>query len=84
MTKKWGILIKKESESLIVTGLKIPRDYFMEREAKRTMREKLREKIGNTLESLASDIPMETGCSFLWGEVEVPECLRKELEQPEE
>ena len=25
--KKWGILIKKESESLIFTGLKIPRDY---------------------------------------------------------
>ena len=56
----------------------------MEREAKCTMREKLREKIGNTLESLASDIPMETGCVLLWGEVEVPECLRKELEQPEE
>ena len=27
LTKKWGILIKKESESLIFTGLKIPRDY---------------------------------------------------------
>lgn len=27
MAKKWGILIKKESESLIFTGLKIPRDY---------------------------------------------------------
>ncbi|MSS62377.1 endoribonuclease L-PSP [Lachnospiraceae bacterium WCA-693-APC-MOT-I] len=26
--KKWGILIEKESESLIFTGLKIPRDYF--------------------------------------------------------
>ena len=25
---KWGILIKKESESLIFTGLEIPRDYF--------------------------------------------------------
>ena len=27
MTKKWGILIKKESKSLEFTGLKIPRDY---------------------------------------------------------
>ena len=30
MAKKWGILIKKESESLIFTGLKIPRDYSFE------------------------------------------------------
>ena len=28
LAKKWGILIKKESESLIFTGLKIPRDYL--------------------------------------------------------
>ena len=28
MTKKWGILIKKESKSLEFTGLKIPRDYY--------------------------------------------------------
>ena len=28
LIKKWGILIKKESESLIFIGLKIPRDYF--------------------------------------------------------
>ena len=27
LAKKWGILIKKESESLIFTGLEIPRDY---------------------------------------------------------
>ena len=27
MIKKWGILIKKESESLDISGLKIPRDY---------------------------------------------------------
>ena len=25
--KKWGILIKKEFESLVFTGLEIPRDY---------------------------------------------------------
>ena len=29
MTKKWGILIKKESESLEFAGLKIPRDYLL-------------------------------------------------------
>ena len=29
--KKWGILIKKESESLIFTGLEIPRDYKKKR-----------------------------------------------------
>ena len=28
LIKKWGILIKKESESLIVTGLEIPRVYI--------------------------------------------------------
>ena len=32
MAKKWGILIKKESESLIFTGLKIPRDYIFGKE----------------------------------------------------
>ena len=30
--KKWGILIKKESESLIFTGLEIPRDYLSSKE----------------------------------------------------
>ena len=29
LAKKWGILIKMESESLNFTGLEIPRDYFM-------------------------------------------------------
>jgi len=29
LTKKWGILIKKESKSLEFTGLKIPRDYYL-------------------------------------------------------
>lgn len=27
LCKKWGILIKKEFESLVFTGLEIPRDY---------------------------------------------------------
>mgnify|MGYP005969163097 CR=1 FL=1 len=29
--KKWGILIKRESESLDFTGLEIPRDYVTQR-----------------------------------------------------
>ena len=33
LAKKWGILIKKESESLVFTGLEIPRDYHVAREA---------------------------------------------------
>lgn len=27
---------------------------------------------------------LERGCIFFWGEVEVPECLRKELEDRQE
>jgi hypothetical protein len=30
--KKWGILIKKEFESLVFTGLEIPRDYNNKKE----------------------------------------------------
>lgn len=33
LTKKWGILIKNESESLVFTGLEIPRDYYTGKEA---------------------------------------------------
>lgn len=32
MAKKWGILIKKEFESLVFTGLEIPRDYIDKKE----------------------------------------------------
>jgi hypothetical protein len=32
LRKKWGILIKKESESRVFTGLEIPRDYSIETE----------------------------------------------------
>lgn len=40
----------------------------------------LKQRVGDTLENVASDIVLERGCIFFWGEVEVPECLRKELE----
>ena len=33
--EKWGILIKKASESLVFIGLKIPRDYRTEMEENR-------------------------------------------------
>jgi len=33
LAKKWGILIKKESESLVFTDLEIPRDYAIRRGA---------------------------------------------------
>ena len=32
--KKWGILVKKEFESFVITGLKIPRDYQLLGEGK--------------------------------------------------
>lgn len=35
LAKKWGILIKKEAESLVCTGLKIPRDYNRMQEEKK-------------------------------------------------
>lgn len=44
------------------------------------MKEQLKKKVSHALENLASDIATQTGCAFLWGEVEVPECLRQENE----
>ena len=39
-----------------------------------------KEKLKKALDELSYNIPITTSCSFTWGEVEVPECLRKELE----
>ncbi|MED9968321.1 MAG: hypothetical protein UFJ18_16325, partial [Blautia sp.] len=36
LTKRWGILIKKESTSLDFIGLKIPRDYLKKKEVYKT------------------------------------------------
>lgn len=44
----------------------------------------LKQRVGDTLENVASEIALERGCIFFWGEVEVPECLRKELEDRQE
>ncbi len=46
--------------------------------------ETLKEKLKKSLDEMAYDIPIATSCSMFWGEVEVPECLRKELENREE
>ncbi|WP_177214650.1 hypothetical protein [Anaeromicropila populeti] len=43
MIKKWGILIKKEFESLEFTGLEIPRDYNINRREKFGKKEKRNE-----------------------------------------
>ena len=47
------------------------------------MREQLKEKLNTQLSNIASDILISAGSFFCWGEVEVPECLRAELETDE-
>ena len=44
------------------------------------MREKIRESLSEKLEELALKIPMQSNCAWLWGEVEMPECLKKHIE----
>ena len=44
----------------------------------------LKEKACETLETLASDLISTAGSVFVWGEEEVPECLRRELEAIQE
>ena len=48
------------------------------------MENKLKKVLNNTLEDLAINIVAKSGCVWLWGEVEVPECLRKELVENQE
>ena len=45
---------------------------------------KLKQFVGEILENVASEISLERGCVCFWGEVEVPEYLRKELEEKQE
>ena len=44
----------------------------------------LKEKLNEVLDEMAYKLPISTASGWIWGEVEVPECLRKELEQVEE
>lgn len=47
------------------------------------MRFDVRGEVTALLEDLAGDILTSTGCPFVWGEVELPECLRSEVEENE-
>ena len=48
------------------------------------MRESLRGKINEQLCRLAEGIQVHSSSVLAWGEVEVPECLRSELEDAKE
>ncbi|MBQ4529978.1 MAG: cyclic lactone autoinducer peptide [Lachnospiraceae bacterium] len=41
----------------------------------------VKEMIANGMEKLAKEIAADSTCMFLWGEVEMPECLREEIEE---
>lgn len=40
-----------------------------------------KEKLNEVLSNLAVNIPTVTGCFGVWGEVELPECIREEVEE---
>lgn len=46
--------------------------------------QKLLTKITSSLMVLSTLFVSSTSCHVLWGEVEIPECLRKEIEMQEE
>lgn len=48
------------------------------------MKDSLRKKVNETLSNLAVDMQENMGSVIFWGEVEVPECLRRELEEKQE
>ena len=41
----------------------------------------LKECVMNGLEQLSIDIALDSASSLFWGEVEMPECLREEVEE---
>lgn len=45
------------------------------------MKNKLREKLNEQLTNFAGNMQESLGSCLFWGEVEMPECLRKELEE---
>ena len=47
-------------------------------------KEQMIKKLSEQLIDLSDVFISSTGCHGIWGEVEVPECLRKELENREE
>lgn len=44
------------------------------------MRQTWREKVNQVLSEMGQKIPVSRGCRNSWGEVELPDCLRAELE----
>lgn len=44
------------------------------------MRQTWREKVNQVLSQMGQKIPMSRNCGRQWGEVELPDCLRAELE----
>lgn len=45
------------------------------------MKNSLSEKLNEQLSKLAGNMQESLGSCLFWGEVEMPECLRKELEE---
>lgn len=48
------------------------------------MKNEVREKLNETLSNLALDVQEALGSFVFWGEVELPECIRKDLEKDHE
>lgn len=47
-------------------------------------KEVMADKIISAVENLVGNVMTSTGCLGKWGEVELPECLRSEMEIQEE
>lgn len=47
------------------------------------MKKKFRQTLNEQLNKLAGNMQESLGSYLFWGEVEMPECLRKELEESE-
>ena len=45
------------------------------------MKNVVREKLNESLSNLALDVQETMGSCVFWGEVELPECIRKDLEE---
>ena len=48
------------------------------------MKNAVRKKLNESLSNLAIDVQEAIGSFVFWGEVELPECIRKELEEKQQ
>jgi hypothetical protein len=48
------------------------------------MKNAVRKKLNESLSNLALDVQEAIGSFVFWGEVELPECIRKELEEKQQ